>query len=522
MKQVIRYLGILCLGGAAFAGCAADDVTPVAPSASELDSSQVAAAQDDAQDDVQDDVQDAPAAARAVRLRFVHGSPQSPAFDVYTAASTTPLFTAVGFGTATPYAVVSPDGLQLVLRTAGAAPTDAPVYTSDVVTAQPGDTITSIAGGLLGSTAAATRFRVQPYTEAFAAPERRQAVVRFVHDSHALPAAGFDVDADGTIEVPSVAAFTASDAAGIAVTRSHRDVQLAIDTGSPAKQLTSFTLPHQVLRQRRGIFLALVGVPAFVPHDSRGLALLAVGRETTTLIRQNPTVYVLAAVPDGTAVDVFAIGHSIGVQQPANDLAFGALAPALQVAPTDRGYALIVSRSAASGGALSGFPLAFDSTGPLVAGERYLAVVSGFAAPGRSRVHVTIEHEGFDRTVTANGRMCAVAASPDAPAVDVGRFPPGTGTPFTAVTGLENLVYRQASAEAGVEVSAAPLNPGVRVTGAASAQRFRFGALLATDRVFGVVTGAFAPIAGDVATSFIVVKTPPTGSWTASTAVPQL
>jgi hypothetical protein len=144
------------------------------------------------------------------------------------------------------------------------------------------------------------------------------------------------------------------------------------------------------------------------------------------------------------------------------------------------------------------------------------------AALGRSRVHVTIEHDGFDRTVTANGRMRAVAASPDAPAVDLGRFAPGTGGPFIAITGLENLMYRQASAETGVEVTAAPLNPGVRVTGTADALRFRSAALLATDRVFGIVTGAFAPIAGDVATSFIVVKTPPTGSWTAATAVPQL
>jgi hypothetical protein len=511
MNQVIRYLGILCVAGAALASCADADLVTRASTA-ELDSSP--AVDDRTEDQVDDQI-------HAVRLRFVHGSPQSPAFDVYVGASTAPLFTAVAFGTATPYAAVSPDGLQLVLRAAGAAPTEAPLYTSDPVDAQAGDTVTSVAGGLLGSTLAATRFRVQPYSEAFAAPERGQAQVRFVHDSHGLPAVGFDVDADGTIEVASVAAFTASDRSGIAVTRSHRDVQLAIDTGAPARQLTTFTLPREVLAQRGGIFLALVGVPAFVPHDPRGLALLAVGRRTTTLVRQNPTVYLLPAVPDATAIDVFAIGNGIGVQQPANDLGFGVLAPALQVAPTDRGYALIVTESAAASEAVSGRPLAFESTGPLVAGERYLAIVSGFAAPGRSRVHVTIEHDGFDRTVTASGRIRAVAASPDAPAVDVGQFPPGTGTPFTGIAGLDNLMYRQASAEIGTEVTPAPLNPGVRVTGTSAALRFRSGALLATDRVFGIVTGAFAPVTGDVTSSFIIVKTPASGSWTAATLAPQ-
>src|SRR5262249_47649941 len=165
----------------------------------------------------------------------------------------------------------------------------------------------------------------------------------------------------------------------------------------------------------------------------------------------------------------------IGIVQIAKGVGFAALAPALQVPPNDNGYELIVTEPATDPGDLTGAPLAFESTGPLVAGERYLAIASGFAARAHERVHVTIEHDGFDRMVTANGRIRAVAASPDAPAVDVGQFPPGTGTPFVGLAGLDNLAYRASSAEAGVEVTPAPLNPGVQVTGTTDAMRYRTG-----------------------------------------------
>jgi hypothetical protein len=497
MTKAIRYLGFACLSGVALASCS--DVS--APGESELGSIRSTTAE-------------------VVQVRFVHGSPTSPVFDIYLATCATPLFTAVGFGTATPYVAVPPDGIQLVLRTAGAAPTDPPVFTSDVIAAQAGDTITTFAGGVLGSSLATIKFRIQPYVEAFADAQPGQARLRFVHDSHGVATAGFDVAADGAIEVPEVAPFTASDAAGVAVPRGAR-VQLAIDTGSPAAQLTSFTVPHDVLAQRGGIFVAMVGVPAFVPHDARGLALLAVGRQTTALIKQNPSVYLLPAIPDSAAIDAFAIGARIGIVQVAKHVAFGALAPALQVPPTEHGYQLIVTQPATETGELTGPPLAFASTGPLAAGERYLAIASGFASRAHARVHVAIEHDGFDRTVTGKGRIRAVAASPDAPMVDVGQFPPGTGTPFVALPGLGDLAYRDASAEAGVEVTPAPLNPGVQVTGTTDALRFRSGALTATDRVYGIVAGAFAPVTGEVGSRFILVKAQASGAWSTAMLSPQ-
>ena len=509
MKQVIRYLGALCLSSATLVGCADTDLG--AGSEPDVTTSAHAVSTD------------------TVRLRFVHGSPTSPALDIYIGASTAPTWTAVAFGTTTPFADVSPDGLQLVVRTAGAAATDAPLYTSDVVVAAAGDSVTSIAGGILGSAAATLKFRVKAYTEAFAAPERGDAVVRFVHDSHGVAAAGFDVDADGTIEAAGVAAFTASDAAGVSVERSARGAQLAIVTGTAATKLTAFTLSPDVLAQRGGIFLVLVGIPSVVPHDVRGLALLAVGQRTTTLIRQNPTLYMLPAIPDSTGIDVFAFGNGLHATPMAQNIGFGVLAPALQVAPSAIGYGLVVTKAATDSSL--GWPLALESTGPLVAGERYFAVASGFADPtcsdfrcetGRSRVRLTVVQDGFDRTIAATGRMRGVAASPDAPAVDVGQIPPGAGAPFTGLAGLENLSYRTASDPAGASVTASPLNPGVRVTGSSDVLRFRFEPLSATDRVFGVVAGAFAPVTTDIQSRFIVVNAAASGRWTAQTLSPEL
>lgn len=447
------------------------------------------------------------------RVRVVHGAATVGPVDIYVDGGAAPAFTAVAFGSATDYATLPPGPIRLVFRPAG-APADAPpVHTSGEIALAAGGSVTAVAGGLLGSSLPTAAFRVQPYLEAFGAPEPGRSRVRFVNDSHGLATAGFDLGADGAVEVPALASFSGSDPAGIAVSRS-RSVQLAIETGAPANRLTAFTLPPDVLAKDGGVFLTLVGVPTFVPRDVRSVALLAVGPAGATLIRQNPTVFVLPAIPDRASVDIHAFGLGIGVRTVGEGVGFGALAPALQVPPSSFGYGLLVTDAADCA-------LALEATGPLVAGERYLAVASGFGddGPARPAVTLTILRDGFDRATAANGRLRAVAAAADAPAVDVGQFPPGDATPFTPLAGLEALAYRAASAEAGVQPAAAPLNPGVRPTGGSAALRFRAGALLSTDRAFGVVAGAFAPATGDVGPRFIVVKAL-AGGWTAQAISP--
>lgn len=479
----------LAIGSAALAGCAESELAA---------SSELAVEAAD------------PSVARG---RVIHGAGTVGPVDIYVEGGTAPIFTAVAFGAATNYATFAPGDVRLAFRPAGAAPDSAPVHTSDAITFAAGDSVTAVAGGLLGSALPTAAFRVRAYREGFAAAGQGRARVRFINDSHGFATAGFDLGDDRVVEAPGVASFTATDPAGISVSRT-RAVQLAIETGAPANRLTAFTIPPEVLA-KEGVFLTLVGVPTFVPRDTRGVALLAVGPSSATLIRQNPTVFVLPAIPDRAAVEIRAFAPGIGVRSVADALGFGALSPAVQVPPSSFGVGLALSADDCT--------LAVETTGPLVAGERYLAVASGFGDDGAARPPVQLDllRDGFDRATVATGRLRAVAAAADAPPVDVGQFPPGDGTAFTQLAGLEALAYGAASAEAGVVPANAPLNPGVRSTGSSEALRFRAPALLATDRAYGIVAGAFAPTASDVGPRFIVVKAAVGGGWTAQAISPQ-
>ena len=452
-------------------------------------------------------------------VRLVHASATSAALDVYLGDSATPAWTGVAFGASTGYLAVPAGTVALRFRNAGAAATTPPVFSADV-TAADGQSVTAIAGGVLGSTAEAIKFRVTPVVEGFAPPARGTVRLRLIQGSHGLASVDVDLGDDGTVEVPALARFTSSDAAGVAVsTRSL--VQVAIATGTPARRATAFTLPRSLLTAGNEVFLVLAGVPTFVPREQRGLSLVAVGHDGAQVIRQNPVLYVLPAIPDVPAIDVYAAGRGIAGGKVIDSAAFGALAAPLQL-PPGSGYALLTTEASAGG---VGGPLALDWTGALAAGERYLVVASGLRAADCDRpdqaVHLTVIRDGFATALTGSGRLRAIAASPDAPALDLGRFPPGEGRPFAAIAGLDNLAYDAASPEIGAEVPAEPLNPAVRVSGGDTSQRYRFTSLGNVDRAFGVIAGAFAPRAGDVGARLVIVKAVTSGAWTATALTPQ-
>ncbi len=458
------------------------------------------------------------------QLRLVHASAASGAFDVYAGTSSTPLWTGVSFGSATAYAALPAGDVQLVFRSAGASADAAPLYTSEIIAVHGGDVVTTVAGGLLGTSVASARFRVQAFAESFAAANPGTRRVRFVQESHALASTSFDLGADGSSEIVGLGSFGGSDAAGVELRATARPLQLVVSTGTPARKLTAFTLPPELLAADDSLFLVLVGVPTFLPRDTRGLALLAVGHGHATLVRQNPTVYVLPAIPDAAGIDLYAFGRGIGAGRVAENAPMGALVAPLQVPPSASGYGFLITEADANpGDGLSGQPLGLASTGPLLAGERYLAVASGFAhgdAAVRPHVTLSVTRDGF-ATQIGKGRVRALAAAADAPSVDVGQFAPGENTAFTVLAGAAGLTYGATSAEPGVEVDAVPLNPGVRPSGASDAWRFRFGALSSVERAFAVVAGAFAPLPGDVGVRVIVVKTIASGNWTAQVLSPQ-
>lgn len=452
------------------------------------------------------------------QVRVVHASATSVAFDIYFGTAATPAFANVAFGGATAYVTVPAGVTQLVLRAAGADPTAAPLATADVTVNQ-GETVTAVAAGLLGSTLETTRFRVQGLVEQFGAARRSEARLRFVEASHGFATAGFDVNDDAAVEVPDLAAFAASAPAGVLVQRAGAGLQLAISSGTPATRRTAFTLPASFTSGGDGAFVVLAGLPTFKPRETRGLALIVVGHDETVVVKQNPTVFVMPAIPDQATVDLAAGSNRNNAETIATGAAFGSLS-SIQVPPSDRGLALVVSTPDSCDD-----PIAVARTGELVAGERYLAVASGFASGRRNsttRPSVTFQvlAEAFTAPATGPGYLRAVAASPGAPLLDVGTFPAGTGTAFNQLGDLTGLAYATASAPIGVQGPAAPLNPGLRTTGTTDTLRFAFAALTANDRVFGVVAGAWTPAAGERGPTFIVVKTPASGVWTAQVAAP--
>ena len=452
------------------------------------------------------------------QLRVVHASATSTAFDIYLGSAAMPAFTNVAFGGATAYVALPAGATQLVLRAAGAASTVAPLATADL-TVNEGETVTAVAAGLLGSTLETTRFRVQGFVEQFGAARPREARLRFVEASHGFATAGFNLHDDAAVEVPDLAAFAASSPAGVLVQRAGAGLQLAISSGTPATRRTAFTLPTAFTRGGDGAFVVLAGLPTFKPRECRGLALIVVGHDETVVVKQNPTVFVMPVIPDQANVDIAAGRNRDAAAPIATAAAFASLS-SIQVPPSERGLAIVVSTPGDCGD-----PIAVARTGELVAGERYLAVASGFASGQRTStthpaVTVQVLAEAFTAPQSGPGYLRAIAASPGAPLLDIGTFAAGAGTAFTQLGDLTGLAYGTASAPVGAQAPAAPLNPGLRPTGTADALRFAFSALAATDRAFGVIAGAWTPAAGEPGPTLIVVKTPASGAWTAQSLSP--
>ncbi|HKI83180.1 MAG TPA: DUF4397 domain-containing protein, partial [Candidatus Krumholzibacteria bacterium] len=305
---------------------------------------------------------------------------------------------------------------------------------------------TAVAAGLVSSSDAATAFRVLPLQEDPQDPGAGNASVRIVHASSDAPAVAIDLGNDGSPEITSLDRFADTGAAGVPLPAG---VSLAVGiwTASPLTKVTSFTTPQ--LPEGAELLLIAIGRVADLPRHETGFGLLAVGPDGVIgLIRQDPSIFLLHASPDAPPVDVLAGGTSAVL---VGNLSFGDLSPAVQLPPA--AYDLDVAPH--GGGAV----VASVTTPALQAGERYLAIATGFVSDTPSFTVLPLR-EGFASSSSALLRV--VHASPDAPAVDVGVW---DGTNFTALAPLSNLAFGEASDEAGVAVAAGPLSVGVAATG---------------------------------------------------------
>jgi hypothetical protein len=179
-----------------------------------------------------------------------------------------------------------------------------------------------------------------------------------------------------------------------------------------------------------------------------GFSLLAIAPTGSLgFIKQNPAVFALHASPDAPAVDIFA-----GSAELVDNLSFGELSAAIQVPP---GSYTLDFRAHDNGG------IAASATTPaLQAGERYLAIASGFLSKTPSFTLLPYG-DAFDLN-DSQARVRVIHASPDAPAVDVGTV---ANNVVTAVPDFTNLAFTAASTSAGTSLPAAALPIGIAAAG---------------------------------------------------------
>jgi hypothetical protein len=356
-------------------------------------------------------------------LRAVHASPDAPAVDIYVEGSS---------GTYT-----------VELRAAGANPSSAPAYEVDL-TIDADDTITAVAAGLLGSSNDADKFRILRLDENFGDPGAGKAAVRIVHASADAPTVSLDVGDDGSADVTNFARFTDTGETGVPLTA---DAKLQIGILAGSARVTAFTTPE--LPEGAELFVIATGLLGKLPRETDGFSLLAVGPTGSIgFIKQNPTVFALHGSPDAPPVDIYA-----GSAKLVDNLAFGKLSGAVQVPPG----AYTLDFKAAGDDATA----ASATTPSLAAGERYLAIASGFLSNGQPDFRLLPLGDSF-AAAGMDARVRVVHASPDADAVDVGTV---SGNTLTPVDAFRNLAFEQASTASGTTLPVGNLPIGIAATG---------------------------------------------------------
>ncbi|MBZ0230804.1 MAG: DUF4397 domain-containing protein, partial [Deltaproteobacteria bacterium] len=270
--------------------------------------------------------------------------------------------------------------------------------------------------------------------------------------------------------------------------------------------VTSFTTP--ALPGGSALYVLAVGRLADLPRQATGFSLLAVadGGVIATL-QQDPTVYALHASPDAPAVDIREASSDALL---AGNLAYGAIG-GVQVPPGD--YTLDFYAA----GSAPGTPAASAQVTGLAAGQRYLAIATGFLSPVGDEPAFQLVAVRDDLAVDAGGaRIGVVHASPDAPTVDVGT---AIGAVMDQPALVEDLDFAESAAGEGLAVPAASLRIGVAAANTTAAVATFDVTTTAGLRAFAVATGALSPAAGEQPFRLTIVNTS-ASPWTATAIAP--
>lgn len=441
-----------------------------------------------------------------VALRVVHASPDAPAVDVYADGLNDPLFSNVAYGDVSDYLMVPEGTYNIQLRSAGALGSSAPVYETGDLTVSEGDVITAIATGFLSSLDAEDEFRVLPLFEDFA-DAGSSARVRIVHASPDAPTVAIDVGNDGSPEIAALDRFAETGLEGIELPAGSA-LQIGIWAGDPLARVTAFTTP--ALPAGGELFVIAIGSLESLPREETGFSLLAVANSGAIgRIGQNPVVYALHAGPDAPAVDIFA-----GDLELADDLAFAELSGSIQVPPGS--YTLDFFGTTAGSTRPGGSAAASLDTPDLEAGQRYLAIATGFLAAemGEEPFRLVAFRDDLE-LASGTARVSAIHASPDAPAVDIGTVDAGQ----IDLVVFDNVAYPEGEPVDGAEVPAAALTLGVAATGSTDPVATFDIVTAAGLRAFAVAVGALTPEAGEESFRLVVVNTTES-PWAATPVIP--
>jgi hypothetical protein len=401
-------------------------------------------------------------------LRAVHASPDAPPVDVY---------------------VEGESGSYTVeLRAAGADAKSAPDYSADV-TIDENDTITAVAAGLLGSSNDLENLRILPLVENFRDPGAGRAAVRIVHASADAPTVSIDVDDNGSADVTDLERFAATNELGVPLP-SGTKLQIGILAG--ATRVTAFTTPE--LPEGAELFVIATGLLfSKLPREMDGFSLLAVGPTGSIgFIKQNPTVFALHGSPDAPPVDIYA-----GSAKLVDNLAFGALSEAIQVPPGV--YALDFKATG------SDVTSASATTPSLAAGERYLAIASGFLSNGQPDFRLLPFGDSF-ADAGMDARVRVVHASPDAPPVDVGTVSDNNGTrEVDALPEFTDLEFEEASTTSGTTLPVGSLPIGIAEAGTTAPVKEFTVPTRAGLRAFAVAAGSLTPEEDEEAFRLLIV-----------------
>lgn len=392
-----------------------------------------------------DDTITTPNMGEGAMLRVVHSSPDAPEVDIYAEGVADPLIRSLGYLETSAWLELDAGMYNVQIRAAGADAQSTPVYETGLLTVTEGAEITALAVGLLGGSGDSA-FRVIPVIEEYQDPGAGNAAVRIIHGSADAPAVAIDVANDGAPEITDFLRYADSGSAGVPLPAG-QNLRIGIWAGEPLARVTTFTTPAL---PEANVLLVATGLLGELPRADGGFGLLAVGPSGTVgLVRQDPVVYALHASPDAPAVDILVGGTSVEL---VDGLAFGELSPPVQVSPASYELDFRVDGS--------GDLAATLMTPELMAGERYLAIASGFVTEEGPAFTLLPYGEAFDNRTDPLVRV--VHASPDAPAVDVGVW---DGMTFTGVADYADLSFGEASIGMGTALPASPFTVGIAATG---------------------------------------------------------